>query len=270
MTPICKSLSLNGANISYRISGTGPFLVLIHGFAEDSRIWDNLVTELEKVHTLLIPDLPGSGKSGMIPGSPSIADFADCIHGIFVKEQIDSAILIGHSMGGYIALAFAAKYGDKLFALGLFHSSAFADDEAKIATRRKAISVMKEKGAMVFLKTAIPGLFYDKEKSHADIEDLVEKGSQFTAEALIQYYEAMINRPDTTDTLRNLPIPLLLILGKHDPAVPLDQGLKQTHLAAETHLHILKKSAHMGMLEEKVTAIEILLKFLHLLRHNLN
>ncbi len=166
-------------------------------------------------------------------------------------------------MGGYISLAFAEKYPNKLNALGLFHSSAFADDEEKIATRRKAIGVMNEKGAMTFLKTAIPGLFNDKEKSSADIEGLIEKGKAFSSEALVQYYEAMIARPDRTAVLKDLKIPLLLILGKYDPAVPLEQGLKQTHMASTTDVHILKDSAHMGMIEEKDLSANILIKFLH-------
>jgi pimeloyl-ACP methyl ester carboxylesterase len=258
-----KTLQYKNAAIHYRVSGKGAPVFLVHGFAEDGTIWEDLANTLEDNYTVIIPQLPGSGPSELLPGKASIDDYADVIHDIFIQENIEKAVLIGHSMGGYISLAFAEKYPDKLTALGLFHSSAFADDEEKIATRRKAIGVMNEKGAMIFLKTAIPGLFYDKEKSSADIEALFEKGKQFSAEALVQYYEAMIARPDRTAVLKNLEVPLLLILGKYDPAVPLEQGLKQTHMAGTTHVHILKESAHMGMLEEKALSANILIKFLH-------
>lgn len=258
-----KILSFRNAAVHYRVSGKGPIVFLVHGFAEDGSIWDGMVNELEKDFTLIVPHLPGSGPSKLLTGSAYIEDYADYINEIFITENVEQAVLIGHSMGGYISLAFAEKYLDKLNALGLFHSSAFADDEEKISTRRKAISVMKEKGAQTFLKTAIPGLFYDKEKSSGDIEALIEKGKAFSAEALIQYYEAMIARPDRTAVLKNLKISLLLVLGKYDPAVPLEQGLKQTHMVDTTYVHILKESAHMGMLEEKTLSADILIKFLH-------
>ncbi|MEO7264218.1 MAG: alpha/beta hydrolase [Ferruginibacter sp.] len=258
-----KIIQYKNAAIHYRVSGKGPFVFLVHGFAEDGTIWDNIASTLENNYTVIIPHLPGSGPSQLLPGKASIEDYANCLHEIFIRENIEKTVLLGHSMGGYISLAFAEKYPGKLSALGLFHSSAFADDDEKIASRRKAIGVMNEKGAMIFLKTAIPGLFYDKEKSKTDIETLIEKGKSFSAAALVQYYEAMINRPDRTTILKNLRIPVLLVLGKYDPAVPLEQGLKQTHMADTTYVHILKDSAHMGMLEEASFSTNILVKFLH-------
>ncbi len=256
-------LQYKNTAIHYSVSDKGPFVFLVHGFAEDGTIWDNIASTLGNNYTVIVPHLPGSGPSEPLPGKASIEDYADCVHEIFTRENIEEAALIGHSMGGYISLAFAEKYPGKLTALGLFHSSAFADDDEKIASRRKAIGVMKEKGAMIFLKTAIPGLFYDKEKSKTDIETLLEKGKDFLAEALVQYYEAMIARPDRTSVLKNIQIPVLFVLGKYDPAVPLDQGLKQTHIAITTYVHILKESAHMGMLEEATSSADILINFLH-------
>ena len=246
---------------SYTIQGQGVALFLIHGFAEDGSIWKNQVAFLKKNFTVIIPDLPGSGKSEAVAGG-TIDDYAICIHEIFTKENIQQAIMIGHSMGGYIALAFVEIYPEKLLGLGLFHSSSYADDKEKIATRRKAIAVINEKGPMAFLSIAIPGLFYDKEKWKREIENLLGKGKSFSGETLIQYYEAMINRPDRTDVLKKLDVPLLIIAGKYDTAVPLEQSLKQTHLAAFTYFYILKQSAHCGMLEEKRQTENILSAFL--------
>jgi pimeloyl-ACP methyl ester carboxylesterase len=171
--------------------------------------------------------------------------------------------MIGHSMGGYITLAFAEKYGQMLSGIGLFHSSAFADDTAKKDTRRKAIGFIQENGSDAFLKTSIPGLFADTIKHNAAIAALVEKGKQFSPQALIQYYEAMINRPDRTEVLTSANFPVLFILGENDKAVPFDQGLKQSHLPNESHVTILRESAHMGMIEESEKSFKNLADFLH-------
>lgn len=258
-----KNISHNNSNTSYRITGNGEPVLFIHGFAEDSRIWDEVTNGLEENYQLIIPDIPGSGQSSLLQGeNVSIADYADVMHAILTKENIIGCTLIGHSMGGYISLAFAAKYPAAVNALGLFHSSAYADDEAKKETRRKAIHVIREKGAMAFLKTAIPGLFANPEKSKVHIDLLLKRAAAFSPEALIQYYEAMIARPDTTQVLKEIQHPVLFILGEHDKAVPFVHGLQQSHLPAVAHINILRNSAHMGMLEETGKSFSILSHFL--------
>lgn len=259
-----KQLSYKDATMNYSVSGKGNALVLLHGFAEDRSIWDNFIEALSEQFLLLVPDLPGSGNSSLInEANIGLEDYADCIHLMLTKEDILQCCIVGHSMGGYISLAFAEKYPDMLTGLGLFHSSAYADDEEKKETRRKAINFINEKGADSFLKTSIPGLFADSEKQHLAIQELLMKGRQFSPQALTQYYEAMIARPDRTAVLLSAGFPVLFILGKHDKAVPFDQGLKQSHLPAESHISILRESAHMGMIEEEEKAGKTLADFLH-------
>lgn len=258
-----KTISYKNSSLSYRVTGKGNTVVLLHGFAEDSRIWDEIIQHLSSGYQLIIPDIPGSGLSALPDGNDTdIAGYADAIAAVLEKEGIDQCTMIGHSMGGYITLAFAKKYPEKIQAIGLFHSSAYTDDEAKKETRKKAIRVIEEKGAMAFLKTSIPGLFANPEKSKADIDTLLQRAESFTAAALIQYYEAMIVRPDTTAVLKNLQAPVLFILGEHDKAVPFEHGLQQSYLPAISHINILRNSAHMGMLEEKEKSFAILADFL--------
>ena len=258
-----KSISYNNSLIHYKLTGKGQPVLLLHGFAEDSRIWDGFIDELEKDYLLVIPDIPGSGQSALLAGSNiSMENYADVMNAILEEENISKAVFIGHSMGGYISLAFAKKYPGKINALGLFHSSAYADDDAKKETRQKAIHVINEKGPLAFLKTAIPGLFANAENSKAHINDLLEKASTFSNQSLVQYYQAMIARPDTTEVLKNIQQLVLFILGQHDKAVPFDHGLQQSHLPATAHIHILRNSAHMGMLEEKEASFKVLAHFL--------
>ena len=256
--------------IHYRVTGKGRPVLLIHGFAEDGNIWKELIKYLQNNFLLIVPDLPGSGKSKMLDGeNVSIEDYAEVIKTILDKElpkvsptggDLEGAILIGHSMGGYITLAFAEKYPDLLNGFGLFHSSAFADDDEKKQIRQKAIDFIIAKGSHSFLKTSIPNLFAGKENLK-EMEDLIEEGKNFKPEALIQYYHAMINRPDRTDVLKTFNKPVLFIIGEKDNAVPMQASLLQCHLPAIAHVHLLD-TGHVGMIEQSERSSMIVESFL--------
>ncbi len=258
-----KNLLYKNGTLHYRILGQGNPVVLLHGFGEDSSVWDELAAVLSKNYLLIIPDIAGTGSSSLLSGENiGMEDYADSIYAILQKENIEKCTMIGHSMGGYITLAFAEKYPQMLHAFGLFHSSAYADDETKKETRKKAIEFINQNGSAAFLKTSTPGLFMDAQKNKEDINRLIEKGASFKPEALVQYYGAMIARPDHTHVLKTFSGPVLFILGTHDKAVLLEHGLEQSHLPATAHIHILRHSAHMGMLEEKEKSLFVFTDFL--------
>lgn len=264
-----RSIYYLNKQVNYKVVGDGKTVVLIHGFGEDGNIWNGLAAELQDSYQLIIPDIPGSGKSEMLEGNVSIDNYAEVIKTILDVEfskvsakegDLDGAVMIGHSMGGYITLAFAEKYPDYLNAFGLFHSSAFADDEEKKQTRLKAIDFIKENGSYAFLKTAIPKLFAGV-LHKKDMDDLIEKSREFPPEALIQYYHAMISRPDRTAVLKRFKKPVLFIIGEKDSAIPLKQSLEQTHFPAISNINILD-SGHMGMIEEQERSLSIIKNFL--------
>lgn len=258
-----KALQYKKSSVFYRLTGKGKPVILIHGFGEDGDIWQKQVEKLQQHFRLIIPDLPGSGKSGFLPDA-GIETYSEVVKAILLEEQIDRCCMLGHSMGGYITLAFAEKYPQMLSSFGLVHSSAFADSEEKKMARLKSIEFIKTHGAHDFLQTAIPGLF-GKEWSvnhQAEIGSLVEKGRGFSSEALIQYYRAMIARPDRTHVLKNFPGPVLYIIGQYDNAVPFTQSMQQCYLPNQSHVHVLRHSAHMGMWEETARVNNVLLGFL--------
>ena len=268
-----KKIIFQEAAIFYRTVGEGKTVVLIHGFGEDSDIWDYQVNFLKDHFRILLPDIPGSGQSEMVPNA-NIETYAEIIKSILDMEVAESSLqeaesvtMIGHSMGGYITLAFAEKYPGQLDGFGLFHSSAFADNEEKKQTRTKAIDFINEKGSNVFLKTSTPALFTKEfaEKYPERINELIEKDKKFTAEALVQYYKAMIARPDRTNVLKIFSKPILFIIGEHDMAIPLESSLQQCYLPVQSHVNLLEKSAHMGMWEETEKCNQILLQFLQYL-----
>ncbi len=260
-----KHTDHENSTLHYTITGKGMPVVLLHGFAEDSSVWDEQVSFLENNYQLIIPDIPGSGKSTLLKKeNAGMEDYAACVKKILDAEHIARCVMIGHSMGGYITLAFAENYPETLISFGLFHSSAYADDGEKKEARRKSIAFINNNGAKAFLDTSIPGLFYDAGKSKNDIETLLKKGNNFTPEALIQYYEAMIARPDRTAILKNVNFPVLLIMGQHDKAVPFKFSLEQARMPSHAYIYILRTSAHMGMWEEREKSNKILGDFLHI------
>lgn len=261
------------SSIFYRSVGKGKKVMLLHGFAEDGRIWDNQIDFLKNDFRLLIPDIPGSGQSEFIQNG-DIAIYAEVIRAIladdFEKEKDNEpevVTLIGHSMGGYIALAFAEKYPQLLASFGLFHSTAFADNEDKKLARTKAIQFIKEHGSFPFLQTSIPGLFTETFTAEHSIvvNELINQSKGFNPLSLIQYYEAMIQRPDRTEILKEFKNPILFIIGEKDAIIPLQSSLQQCYLPAQADVHVLKNSAHMGMLEETEKSNKIIFNFLKFL-----
>jgi len=269
-----KTITYKSSKIFYKTEGKGEPVIFIHGFAEDGSIWDKQVEFLKNYFLLIIPDLPGSGKSVINNEEKNLATansqpltieyYADCIKEILNEEQIANCIIIGHSMGGYIALAFAEKYPENLMAFGLFHSTAYADSEEKKTIRKKSIEFINKHGASEFIKQSTPNLFslVFKEKHPEIIEELIERYDNFNARSLVSYYETMMQRPDRTTVLQNSKKPVLFIIGEKDNAVPLDHSLKQSHLPQISYIHILEDAAHMGMFEETKRVNTLLLSFI--------
>ncbi|MDE3251567.1 MAG: alpha/beta hydrolase [Bacteroidota bacterium] len=253
------------ATISYRIIGEGKPVVLLHGFGETGHIWDEQIAFLKDFCCLLIPDLPGSGASSLLrqkakvkiqkEGSGSndilMEDYADCIQALLLHQNIESCIMLGHSMGGYITLAFAEKYPGFLSAFGLIHSTAFADTDEKKKNRERGIALIAEFGAYAFLKNTTPNLFAErfKQKCPEKINKLIEEGKAFTSEALQQYYRAMMLRPDRTHVLKGNPLPVIFVMGTEDIAAPMEDVLKQVSLPNISYIYVLPDTGHMGMWE---------------------
>lgn len=249
--------------MQYTTIGKGHPLVLIHGFGEDRHIWDSMVPELAGAARLILPELPGTGNSGP-EDQVTMESMAGGIKAILDQEGIERAILIGHSMGGYISLAFADLYPERLKALGLFHSTAFADPPVKKEARLKNIEFIAKHGSASFLATTTPNLFAapNRTRLQSSIEALVQANSYIPERALIAFTEAMRNRPDRRHVLQQLQVPVLFIIGREDQAVPYADAMQQVHLPDLSYIHILRQSGHMGMLEENEKSARAILQFL--------
>jgi pimeloyl-ACP methyl ester carboxylesterase len=247
--------------------------MLLHGFGEDGTIWDDQVSTLREDFRVYIPDLPGTGLSAdalVTEKEWTIEKFAGVIREIAMHEHLSTFVLLGHSMGGYITLAFAEEYPDLLSGFGLIHSTAYADNEEKIDARKKGIEFINTHGAVKFLEQMIPNLYGDMYKSlhPEEITAQLESSKGFSGATLNSYYTAMMIRPDRRQILSNSQKPVLFIIGAEDKTVNLSDSLAQSHLAEESHVILLEKSAHMGMREETHKTTSAIKEFLWRLNEN--
>jgi pimeloyl-ACP methyl ester carboxylesterase len=260
-----KTLTFRETTVAYEDTGKGKVLVLIHGFAEDATVWRHQVKTLQEKFRLIVPDLPGSGLSPLWLEKEALTMdiLAQIVEAILEHERIAHCCCIGHSMGGYATLAFAEAFPGYLKGWGLFHSTAFADSPEKQQARRNGIAAIQANGVAPFLTQMLPGLFGAafKEAHADDIEALIQRSSSMSGAALIQYYEAMLERPDRRKVLEASAVPVLLILGAQDNVVPFTEGLQLAALSTTTFLHALPEAAHMGMWEAHFDTTEALLQY---------
>lgn len=235
---------------AYWTEGQGKAVMLIHGFGEDHSVWEHQTAFLRMYNRVLVPDLPGTGQSPLTDNL-SIESMAEFVYAILVAEGISQVTMIGHSMGGYVTLAFAEKYPHLLEGFGLFSSTARPDSEEKKEARRKSIRMIEQYGSEAFLRQTLPGMFSEsfRNKQPARVENFVNNALSAGRESLIAYYEAMIARPDRTAVLQESKVPVLFFVGKDDAAVPPDSVLEQVTLPATASIHIFEQVGHMGLLE---------------------
>ena len=263
-----KVIQYNNAALAYCVYGDGPVVMLLHGFAETSAVWKNQVSFLSECFRVILPDLPGSGNSEMFSSKGShlsIDELADSIHSILVNENIDKLVLLGHSMGGYVTLAFAEKYAEKLKAFGLVNSTAFADSDEKKQNRLRGIDIMEDYGGYAFIKNTTPNLFSEAFKANnvEVVNELIEEGRQFETKNLQQYYFAMMERTDKTQLLKNNKLSVLFVMGTEDVAAPLSDVLKQATFCEIAYIHIITGTGHMSMLEKPDELNRILKNFVN-------
>lgn len=259
-----KQFSFKGKVGSYAIDGKGECVVLVHGFAENKSLWEKFSSKLKKKYTVICPDLPGFGDSVLPENLLSIEYLADFVKGVLDNENINKCTIIGHSMGGYVALTFADKYDHRLNAIGLFHSHAFADDIERKKKRKKSIDFIKRNGTQAFVDELLPTLFAPgfvrKNRSIAD--DLTHEFYKCKAAALAGAYEAMKKRTDRTDILEETNLPVLFIIGKKDETFDFDKAFSMTTMPKIAKVCILEEAGHMGMIEAEEESLKAISEFL--------
>lgn len=226
-------------------------LYLIHGFCLDNSIWKEMVKYLSDIRIVYI-GLPGYNGS-IVKKYENIEMMAEnCAEAIS-----EPGILVGHSMGGYLALQILKLIPDKIKGLMLFHSHCYADTADKKQVRQKHIEFINRNGSLAYYKELIPGLFKNKKNKKA--EKLIKKGLQVQNDTLINDLEIMIQRPEMLEYISMTNKPLGFVIGDHDTILNHSDWIRQTIFPTVSDVYILKDAAHLGMIEKpKLSALAIL------------
>jgi pimeloyl-ACP methyl ester carboxylesterase len=240
----------------FQETGSGKPVLLIHGFPFHHKIWDDYTGRLSDDFRVICIDLPGFGESAALKSPFTLEPVAETLLDFLQEKNIQEVNLIGHSLGGYVALAMVKKNPDIFSSLIMFHSTAYADSVEKRASRSKVVEFVKKNGALPFSSGFIPPLFANP--THPAIEKVKQIASDATAEAVISYTLAMRDRPDQIKTLENFKNPTLFLAGEKDPGIPVDSVRKQASHCQNPEIHIFDDVAHMGMFEKpRETAAKI-------------
>jgi pimeloyl-ACP methyl ester carboxylesterase len=248
--------------ISYLDQGIGHCVVLIHGFCGNHNYWKYIVPHLVKKNRVLTIDLRGHGESSTPRDSYEITEMAEDISILLNSLQINRATIVGHSLGGYIGLAFAEAYPEKLSGLALVHSTAYPDTEEGKVNRDRGIQKITAEGIVPFVNDLIPKLFSDKNVNERknEIDYVKSIGYKTSDYGAICALDAMKNRPDRNDVLRNLEVPVLLVAGRDDQLIPLDRAFS-VEKSTITHT-VIEDCGHMSMLEQPDQLVDVLLHYL--------
>ena len=235
-----------------KVTGSGLPILLLHGFCENSSLWENISANLKSNYKVITIDLPGFGKSNPDEGNSSIEKIAPSIHHMMVSDlQIDQYVVIGHSLGGYISLALADIFPAAILGIGLVNSTSFADSEDKKVLRNKIVEFVNKHGVATFLEGFVGNLFTteNQQKLSVDIANVLKMGNNLSKSTLTTYLRAMRDRPDRSYLLNKLNH-VLFIGGREDKHISLTDIEKQIRaLKNYENGYFFDKVAHMSMYE---------------------
>lgn len=252
-----ETAKLPHSTIQYLRCGYGTPMVLIHGFPLDSGIWSPVVPLLEKDFELILPNLRGFGGSKSDTAEYSLSDMADDVIHLLDHLGIEKAVMAGHSMGGYIALAIAKTYPDRLLGLGLISTQVLPDTSERRQSRYQAAAQVEELGLEPLVKNMAEKLTLD-----SSLREVLSNIMRNQPEAGVKVaLRGLAKRPDQTSTLVNLQKPVLIVHGDADVLISVNRAWEMKELKPDSVLVVIPKGGHMPMMENPVETATSFRKF---------
>jgi pimeloyl-ACP methyl ester carboxylesterase len=256
-----------GRRIHYTDSGDGAVIVLLHGYLESSEVWNGFSGKLALSFRVISVDLPGCGLSDVFGEAHSMEFMAMAIKELFDHLGIIKVFLTGHSLGGYVALAFLELFPDLLSGYCLFHSQPFADTPAAIEKRKREIEIVKMGKKNLMYPDNVIKMFASSnlEKFSDALQRSKNIASRIPGEGIIAVLNGMMIRPSRLTFMEEGKVPCLWILGSMDNYIPYDLIQKQVNLPDNAKIVILANSGHMGFVEEEELSVKIVLDFVNII-----
>lgn len=261
------TLQYKQTQLFYTKVGSGPSLVLLHGFLESHTMWKPFLKKWAKTHTVITVDLLGHGKTGCLGYIHTMKQMAESVIAILEHEKIPTAIFIGHSMGGYVALEILAQQSNLISKLVLLNSTAEADSDERKKNRDRAVALLKSH-PKAYVSMAITNLFATEslEAFRNDIEHLKETAISFSVQGLIAATEGMKVREDYTLLFQSATVPKAVIGGIEDPIISIKK-LETLALKAHAKFYALE-GGHMSTIENQEGVTKAINDFLSLPERN--
>lgn len=259
---VIKTLEYKGITGGYSQVGMGNTVLLLHGFLEESSMWETFLPLLEKKCRIIAPDLLGHGQTECLGYVHKMEAQAAWVEHVLNKEEAGTCTVIGHSMGGYVALALAEAFPERVSGLALFHSTALADSPEKKKDRERVIQLV-QRNKDVYVRAAIPSLFAQQNMARCSelMEQAIRTATSFPTQGIIANLRGMMQRKDHSELLRKGRFRKLVIHGAEDPVIPQKSIEEQLEGAEQTHLEVISDIGHMGHLEAPEKCFPLLSRF---------
>ncbi|MBA2610723.1 MAG: alpha/beta hydrolase [Bacteroidetes bacterium] len=258
-----KSTKYKNEKVTFFDKGKGKVIVLLHGFLGSHKIWEQTIHDLSRSYRVIAIDLPGHGGTDCVGYAHSMDLMAKCVKSVLDSLRLKKYVIIGHSMGGYVALAFADLYPDYLNGLCLYHSTAYADSKEKKKDRLRAVAAVKANRA-IYTKTTIKNLFATKNLNYLkdEIAFATAIAKDTGKKGMIAALLGMKDRPRRDIILSLVKYPIMMVIGEQDNILPYEQLLEQSELIKNKSVLYLEHDGHMGFLESPRESNKALRKFL--------
>ena len=255
-----KNLLYKNTNISYTVTGKGTAIVLLHGFLENQTMWQFCIDYFSTKYRIITIDLLGHGQTECLGYVHSMEDNADVVHAVLAELRIRKAVVVGHSMGGYVALAFAELYPAVIKGLVLLNSTSRADSAERKLNRNRAIKAVKQ-NYVNFIKLSIANLFSEdnRERLESEIEAVKNEALKTPLQGIVASLEGMKIRKDREVLLHFATYPILIILGEKDSVLNFEENKDQIE---NTKIQLVSfPDGHMSHIENKEELTKVLSAF---------
>lgn len=249
--------------ICYTATGEGTAIVLLHGYLESSEVWNGFRDKLSSEFRVISVDLPGHGLSDIYEETHSMEFMATVIKELLDSLSIEKVFITGHSLGGYVALAFLELFPDYLSGYCLFHSHPFADSPEAIDKRKREIAIVKAGKKHLMYPDNVIRMFAPSniDKNSEALRRSKEIASKIPGDGIIAVLNGMMQRPSRLDVMEEGRVPCLWILGYMDSYIPYDVIQTKVILPVNARVVLLLKSGHLGFIEEEDKSVEAIRNF---------
>jgi len=252
-----------GVRLAYTDQGKGDTIVLIHGYLESLLVFERLAGMLGQRFRVVCVDLPGHGLSDPISECHTMEQLADSVRSLLLFLGIGEALITGHSLGGYVTLAFLERYPEMVKGYCLFHSHPFADTPEASERRLREIEIVKAGKKSVMYPANISRMFapqnLDRMKEELEFSNSI--ASHTPDEGIIAVLKGMIERKPRVSLMEEGVAPLLWILGLHDQYIDYSKVSMAVNLPSNARLVTLNESGHLGFIEEPEKSANLLTEF---------